>query len=62
MLSDGGNIAIKIFQGGDERELVGMLAEVFETARVFKPKACRKESFETYIVGLNYRGAKNHSE
>jgi len=54
MLAPGGNLAIKIFQGGDEKELVGMLSKSFKTARVFKPKACRKESFETYIVGQNY--------
>lgn len=57
MLTKRGNLTIKIFQGGDEKELVGMLSDIFETARVFKPKACRKESFETYIVGLNYNGA-----
>ncbi len=56
MLVRGGNLTIKIFQGGDEKELVGMLSAIFETARIFKPKACRKESFETYIVGLNYQG------
>jgi 23S rRNA (uridine2552-2'-O)-methyltransferase len=54
MLAPGGNLAIKIFQGGDEKELVGMLANSFKTAKVFKPKACRKESFETYIVGLDF--------
>ncbi|HAK46800.1 MAG TPA: 50S rRNA methyltransferase [Spirochaeta sp.] len=57
MLVKGGNLAIKIFQGGDEKELVGMLADIFETAKIFKPKACRRESFETYIIGLGYKGA-----
>ena len=56
MLVQGGNLTIKIFQGGDEKELIDMLAEIFETAKIFKPKACRRESFETYITGLNYRG------
>ncbi len=59
MLKNGGNIAIKIFQGGDEKELVGMLNENFETAKSFKPKACRKESFETYIIGLNFNNLPN---
>ena len=57
MLVKGGNLTIKIFQGGDEKELTGMLAEIFETAKIFKPKACRRESFETYITGLNYTGS-----
>ena len=62
MLVRGGNLAIKIFQGGDEKELVGMLAELFVNARIFKPKACRPESFETYIVGLNFKGAGKEAE
>lgn len=58
MLAPDGNLAIKIFQGGDEKELVGMLNKSFKTAKVFKPKACRKESFETYIVGLGFKTEK----
>ena len=54
LLKKGGNLAIKIFQGGDEKELVSMLADNFETVKIFKPKACRKESFETYLIGLNF--------
>lgn len=57
MLEPGGNLAIKIFQGGDEKELVGMLSGSFRQAKIFKPKACRKESFETYIVGLDFTPA-----
>jgi 23S rRNA (uridine2552-2'-O)-methyltransferase len=29
------------------------MRKVFENARGFKPKACRSESFETYLIGLN---------
>ena len=54
MLKPGGNLVIKIFQGGDEKELVEMLAGKFATAKIFKPKACRSESFETYIAGLKF--------
>jgi 23S rRNA (uridine2552-2'-O)-methyltransferase len=39
MLKPGGNLIIKIFQGGDEKELVEMLSKKFETAKIFKPKA-----------------------
>ena len=42
MLKKGGNLAIKIFQGGDEKELVGMLSETFEKAKVFKPRPAGK--------------------
>ncbi len=56
-LSEGGNFTIKIFQGGDEKALAEMLSPDFETVKIFKPKACRKESFETYLTGLNYHKA-----
>ncbi|MDC7126316.1 MAG: RlmE family RNA methyltransferase [Spirochaetales bacterium] len=55
MLCPGGNLAIKIFQGGDEKELANMLAKTFKETKIFKPKACRNESFETYLVGLNFK-------
>ncbi len=56
MLVKGGNLTIKIFQGGDEKELVQMLSSSFNSSKIFKPKACRRESFETYIAGLGFNG------
>ena len=55
-LRPGGNLALKIFQGGGERELLDSLRAGFETARAFKPKASRSESMEVYHVGLRRRG------
>jgi 23S rRNA (uridine2552-2'-O)-methyltransferase len=54
-LRPGGNLALKIFQGGGERELLESLRAGFETARAFKPKASRSESMETYFVALRRR-------
>jgi 23S rRNA (uridine2552-2'-O)-methyltransferase len=54
-LRPGGNLALKIFQGGGERELLESLRAGFETARAFKPKASRSESMETYYVALRRR-------
>lgn len=53
-LKKGGNLIIKIFQGSEERELFMELKKYFEKSRAFKPKACRKESFETYFLGFKY--------
>ncbi len=53
MLLPGGNCAIKVFQGGDHQLLLKKMKDLFETARAFKPVACRTESFETFFVGLN---------
>lgn len=56
MLKPGGNFAVKIFQGGDQNALLTQMRQVFESARGFKPQACRSESFETYLIGLNKKG------
>lgn len=53
----GGNVAVKIFQGGQERVLLEQLRGAFAQAKAFRPSAVRSESFETYLVGLGYRGA-----
>jgi 23S rRNA (uridine2552-2'-O)-methyltransferase len=56
-LRTGGNLALKIFQGGGERELLDALRTGFESARAFKPKASRSESMEIYFVALHRRAA-----
>ncbi len=56
LLKTGGSMVLKIFQGGDEKELFEYMKTIFETVKIFKPKAVRKESFETYFVGKNYKG------
>ncbi len=52
LLKEGGNFAVKIFQNGDQQAILKSMREIFEEARGFKPKACRSESFETYLIGL----------
>jgi 23S rRNA (uridine2552-2'-O)-methyltransferase len=51
-LIPGGNLVVKVFQGGDTAEVLKRLRTLFTTARSFKPEACRSESFETYYLGL----------
>lgn len=53
MLINGGNFVVKIFQGGDQQKHLKAMREIFESAKAFKPQACRNESFETYLIGLN---------
>lgn len=53
MLKKGGSFAVKIFQNGDQQSLLKMMREIFENAKGFKPVACRAESFETYLIGIN---------
>jgi 23S rRNA (uridine2552-2'-O)-methyltransferase len=51
-LQKGGNMAVKVFQGGDTAGILKKIRELFDTGRAFKPAACRRESFETYYLGL----------
>jgi 23S rRNA (uridine2552-2'-O)-methyltransferase len=52
VLAAGGNMAVKVFQGGDSAELLKKMKTLFEKAQSFKPQACRGESVETYYIGI----------
>lgn len=54
-----GNFVVKVFQGGDEKELENSLKPYFESVKRMRPKAVRRESFETYLVGLGFKGKKD---
>ena len=53
VLKQGGNFAVKIFQNGDQQKFLKSMRDIFSSAKGFKPEACRAESFETYLVGIN---------
>ena len=53
--SQGGALVAKIFQGGAEATLIKRLRGSFAMAKGFKPEACRKGSFETYLVATGFR-------
>ncbi len=59
LLAPGGNFTAKVFQGGMERRLLSRMQAMFTTARMNKPKACRRESFETFLVGTGYSGIQD---
>lgn len=54
-LVTGGNCVLKIFQGGEERELLDLMRRLFTQARAFKPRASRSDSMETYFIGLGFK-------
>jgi 23S rRNA (uridine2552-2'-O)-methyltransferase len=53
MLKTGGNFTVKIFQNGEQQDLLRNMKTFFTSARGFKPEACRSESFETYLLGIS---------
>jgi len=54
-LTPGGNLALKIFQGGGSDALLKQMRTLFGTVKSFKPQACRGESVEIYYIGLGKR-------
>ena len=55
-LVPGGAMVAKLFQGGGEQQLREAARVLFTSTALFRPKAVRSESFETYLVGTGYRG------
>jgi len=56
ILKDGGSFVGKIFQGGSSDELLKKLRKSFSTVKYFKPDSSRKDSSETYLVALGFKG------
>lgn len=52
MLSKEGNLVVKIFQGGGEKKIMERMKKMFKNVKIFKPDAVRKNSFETYLIGM----------
>lgn len=56
LLKPHGNFVCKIFYGPDTEQFKNRVGEHFKTAKIRKPDACRDESFETYVIGLDFQG------
>ncbi|MEI7511058.1 MAG: RlmE family RNA methyltransferase [Candidatus Peregrinibacteria bacterium] len=56
ILKPGGHLITKIFQGEDFQEFwVESFRSRFQTAKVFKPQACRDRSFEVFLIGMGWK-------
>lgn len=56
VLSPGGCFVVKVLKVGAEVELVKRLKQDFSSVRHAKPPASRKDSSESYIVAMGFRG------
>ncbi|MFW5727416.1 MAG: RlmE family RNA methyltransferase [Spirochaetota bacterium] len=56
LLQPGGNLVIKLFQGGEEQQILQLLRKMFKSAKPFKPKSSRKDSFEIFMVAIGFKG------
>ena len=54
LLRSGGNMVVKLFQGGGERQLTERLRSLFESVKPYKPSSSRKESFEIFLVAKSF--------
>ncbi|MBN1432455.1 MAG: RlmE family RNA methyltransferase [Methanomicrobiaceae archaeon] len=59
VLKPGGNFVIKSFQGEMFTELLEDIRNSFYSVKVYRTKASRRGSTETYIIAKNFRG--NHA-
>jgi 23S rRNA (uridine2552-2'-O)-methyltransferase len=57
-LERGGAFVAKVFMGGDFPGLKKELQTRFDTVQVVRPQATRESSYEVYVLGKGYRGAK----
>ncbi len=56
VLARNGNFVAKLFEGRSEKEVVAAVAASFKEVRLSKPVASRKQSSETYVIAMGFRG------
>ncbi|MCA9284034.1 MAG: RlmE family RNA methyltransferase [Phycisphaerales bacterium] len=56
-LRRGGNLVMKVYEGGEYPGLLRRAKGLFEQARGFKPRSSRHDSVEMYVVCHGFRGA-----
>jgi 23S rRNA (uridine2552-2'-O)-methyltransferase len=57
-LAEGGAFVAKVFMGGDFPALKKELAARFESVQIVRPQATRESSYEVYVLGKGFRGAR----
>jgi len=56
VLAPGGAFVAKVFSGGAEASLLDQLKRNFQKVAHFKPPSSRKESAETYVIAIGFKG------
>ncbi len=56
VLARNGNFVAKLFEGRSEKEVVAAVTASFKEVRLSKPVASRKQSSETYVIAMGFRG------
>ena len=53
---NGGNLVMKVFEGGEYPELLRRAERMFGEAKGYKPRASRSESVEMFVICLGFNG------
>jgi 23S rRNA (uridine2552-2'-O)-methyltransferase len=61
-LAPGGTFVAKVFAGGTDTELLGILKKRFTSVKHAKPPASRKGSSEWYVIAKGFKGPAAESE
>lgn len=57
-LAEGGAFVAKVFMGGDFPALKKELQARFGSVQIVRPQATRESSYEVYVLGKGFRGAR----
>ncbi len=55
-LDKNGVFATKMLKGGAEHDLLNLVKQHFKTVKHFKPNSSRKDSAETFLIALGFKG------
>ncbi len=55
LLSPGGSVALKLFEGEDAEKVKTAIKARFKELKIFRPQSTRQASFEVYLVGLGFK-------
>ena len=58
ILEEKGNLAMKVFQGPEYKQMLVDLKKKFRQVKTTKPPSSRKKSSEMYVVGLGFKPKK----
>jgi len=62
ILEEKGNLAMKVFQGPEYKQMLTDLKKQFRQVKTTKPPSSRKKSSEMYVVGLGFRPNKKKNK
>ncbi|KAH3747534.1 hypothetical protein DPMN_181961 [Dreissena polymorpha] len=54
ILTKGGNVLCKTWDGAERDKVMSVMKRMFHSVQIVKPDACRSESAEIYLLGMDF--------